>query len=40
LGKNAAWTIIGGLDRIDQLMMRAAPRLRHFAWLTMLELEK
>lgn len=40
LGRNAALTIIGGLDRIDQLMMSMLPPLRHFAWLTMLELRK
>jgi len=40
LGKSAALTVIGGLDRIDQLMMRMVPPLRRFAWLTMLELKK
>lgn len=40
LGKNAALTVIGGLDRIDQLVMNVVPQLRRFAWLTMLQLEK
>lgn len=40
LGKRAALTIINGMDRIDQVLMRAAPPLRRFAWLTVMELEK
>jgi hypothetical protein len=40
LGKNFALSVIGLLDRFDQLAMRAQPGLRRYAWLAMLEMEK
>jgi len=40
LGRPAALAVIGGMDRFDQVLMRAAPPLRRLAWLTMLEMEK
>jgi len=40
LGKRFALSAIGGLDRFDELVMRALPGLRRFAWLTELEMEK
>jgi SAM-dependent methyltransferase len=40
LGMRAALTAVGLLDRIDQFLMRVAPRLRGLAWLTMLEMQK
>jgi SAM-dependent methyltransferase len=39
-GRQAALAVIGGMDRFDQLLMRAAPPLRQFAWLVALEMEK
>ena len=39
-GKGFALFVIGGVDRFDQLLMKAQPRLRRFAWLTLLEMEK
>lgn len=40
LGKQAALAVIGGIDRVDQVLMRIAPPLRRLAWLTVLEMEK
>jgi len=40
LGKKSALTVIGKLDQFDQLMMRVQPRLRRYAWLSVLEMEK
>lgn len=40
LGRRAALAAIGAADRVDQWLMRLAPPLSRFAWLTMLELEK
>jgi SAM-dependent methyltransferase len=39
-GKRVALLVISGADKFDQLVMRAQPRLRRFAWLTLLEMEK
>jgi len=39
-GKKFALSVIGKLDQFDQLVMRAQPQLRRFAWLSMLEMEK
>jgi len=39
-GRRFALSVIGGLDRFDSLVMKAFPGLRHFAWLTVLEMEK
>lgn len=40
LGKGFALAVIDILDRFDQLVMKAQPRFRRFAWLTMLDMEK
>ncbi len=40
LGRSFALSVIGTLDRLDQLAMRVQPWLRRFAWYTVLELEK
>jgi SAM-dependent methyltransferase len=40
LGKSFALFVIDKIDRADQLMMRIVPRLRRFAWYTVLEMEK
>lgn len=40
LGKRFALSAISGLDRFDELLMRALPGLRRFAWLTVFEMEK
>jgi len=40
LGKSLALSVIDKLDRFDQFMMRVEPRLRRFAWYTVLEMEK
>jgi SAM-dependent methyltransferase len=40
LGKNAALAVINAIDRFDQMVMRALPPLRRFAWLTVAEWEK
>jgi SAM-dependent methyltransferase len=40
LGKGFALSVIARLDQLDQWVMRSRPRLREFAWLTMLEMEK
>lgn len=40
LGKKFALSVIGKLDQFDQLVMRAQPPLRRFAWLSMLEMDK
>jgi SAM-dependent methyltransferase len=40
LGKRFALSVVGGLDGLDQQLMRMLPGLRRYAWLTVLELEK
>jgi SAM-dependent methyltransferase len=40
LGKNVTLAVINGLDRVDQVMMKVQPRLRRYAWLSVLEMEK
>lgn len=40
LGKSLALSLIGTLDRFDELLMTILPGLRRFAWYTMLQLEK
>lgn len=40
LGRRSALRAIGGVDRLDQALMRLVPPLRRLAWLTMLEMEK
>lgn len=40
VGKGTAMRVIGGIDRLDQVLMRALPPLRRFAWLAVLEAEK
>lgn len=40
LGKSVALAVIDKMDQFDQFVMRAEPRLRRFAWLSMLEMEK
>ena len=40
LGKRFALFAIDSMDAIDQLVMTAMPRLRQFAWLAMLEMQK
>ncbi|HXX22850.1 MAG TPA: class I SAM-dependent methyltransferase [Terriglobia bacterium] len=40
LGKQLALAIIGALDRLDEQLMRLLPRLRRYAWLTVIEMEK
>lgn len=39
-GKGFALFVIGGVDRFDQLLMKAQPQLRRYAWLTLLEMKK
>jgi SAM-dependent methyltransferase len=40
LGKQFALAVIGALDRVDEQLMRLLPRLRRYAWLTVMEMEK
>jgi len=40
LGKRFALSAIGYVDRFDAMLMRVAPRLRRYAWLTLLEMER
>jgi len=40
LGKQFALAVIGALDRVDEGLMRLFPRLRGYAWLTVMEMEK
>jgi SAM-dependent methyltransferase len=40
LGRSFALSVIGALDRWDQVAMSVQPWLRRFAWYTVLELEK
>jgi SAM-dependent methyltransferase len=40
LGKRCALSVIGALDRVDEILMRLSPGLRRFAWLTFMEMEK
>ena len=40
LGKRFALRVIGALDRVDGQLMRVFPKLRRFAWLTFMEMEK
>jgi SAM-dependent methyltransferase len=40
LGKACALPVIAALDRLDQALMAAAPGLRNFAWLTVVQYQK
>lgn len=40
LGKRFALSVIRVLDLMDERLMRLIPWLRHYAWLTVLEMEK
>jgi SAM-dependent methyltransferase len=40
LGKRLALAVIAALDRVDEQLMRLLPRLRRYAWLTVIEMEK
>jgi SAM-dependent methyltransferase len=40
LGRGVALSVISGVDRVDQVLMRVAPPLRRLAWLAVLEMEK
>jgi SAM-dependent methyltransferase len=40
LGRDFALLVVERLDQVDELLMKAAPRLRKFAWYTVLEMVK